>query len=90
MFKISEDDSTKIEDKIMTILQGIGEIDGCCNIISSALNNEYEPPTHKDIDNLVCILKEYVLKIKEEVQNYIDYCEESGIFNNSLSDKSNA
>ena len=90
MLKISEDDSIKIEDKIMSISQGISEIEGCCNMISSALTNEYEPPTYKDIDNLVCILKEYVLKIKEEIQNYIDFCEESGIFNNSLSDKSNA
>ena len=90
MIELTEEVRLKFEDHIMTIAQGINEIEGCCNVISSAITNEYEPPQIKDIENLLSILKEYILSIKEKIKEHTNYCEELGIFNNSLNDKPNA
>ena len=84
MNNLTEEAKVKFEDQIMTIAQGINEIEGCCNIISCATTNEYDPPKNQDIDNSVTILKEYVLKIKEKIEEHIEYCEDLGIFDNSL------
>ena len=73
----------------MSIAQEINEIEGCCNIISCATTNEYDPPRNQDIDNSVTILKEYVLKIKEKIEKHIEYCEKIGIFNDAYNDKLN-
>ena len=82
MINFTEETKIKFEDQIMSIAQGIYEIEGCCNVISSAATNEFDPPKIQDIENSVAILKEYVLKIKEKTKNHIKYCENLGILNN--------
>ncbi len=87
MIELTEEIKIKFEDQIMSISQRIDEIEGCCNIISAAINNEFDPPSIKDIDNSITILKEYVLKIKEKMEKHTNLCEKLGIFNISPDDK---
>ncbi len=82
MILLPKEIKLKFEDQIMSIAQGIDKIEGCCNVISCATTNEYDPPEIQDIDNSVMILQEYVLKLKEKFKEHIQFCEKIGILNN--------
>ena len=53
MINFTEETKIKFEDQIMSIAQGINEIEGCCNVISSAATYEFEPPKFKILRTLL-------------------------------------
>lgn len=71
------------EDKIKSVFARITELESYCNILCSALDNEFDSISNDDIKNSLLILKDYIIKLKYETNNYISCCESSGMFNNS-------
>ncbi len=74
------------EDKIKEIYESIVEVESYCNILYCASGNENEVPEWDDIKNSLYILLEYIEKLKEKTSDYINHCEESGIFKSSGND----
>lgn len=73
------------EDMIKDISGKINEIESYCNVLYSAITNEYDSVDNSDIKNSLILLIDYVKTLKKDTENYISSCEENGIF--SISDK---
>lgn len=71
------------EDLIADILGRVAELGSYSNVLYCALANEYETIEQNDVKNTVYILCEALIEVKNDIEKYINYCEETGIFTNS-------
>ena len=74
------DTSLSNEDRIKDIAERFTELYGYCSVLYSAATNEADKPADSDLANSIYILLEQFENLKEDLQNYISFCEETGIF----------
>lgn len=80
----------ELEEKIKDIYQKTKEVESCCNIIYSAMSNDFEKPDEEDIINNMSVLLEQINTLKNNTFIFLNYLEVTGMFNNSDKDKLNA
>jgi len=76
----------KNEDLIVDIYGKVTELGSYSNILYYALSNEHEKIEQNDIKNTVYILCEALINVRNDIEKYINYCEDTGIFNKSDND----
>lgn len=70
------------EDKIKDIAGRIEETLSCCNVLYSAISNENDLPQDIDVSNTIYILSQQLEIIKNDMDEYINFCEQTGLFGN--------
>ncbi len=68
------------EDRIKDIAERFKEVHSYCNLLYSAVTNEIEKPADSDLINSIYLLVEQLEKLDSNIQDYIAFCEQTGVF----------
>ncbi|MBE7709875.1 MAG: hypothetical protein E7Z93_05465 [Cyanobacteria bacterium SIG32] len=80
MTVLTKEITSENEDKIKDIYESLSEMLSYCNVLYSALSNDREKPSMSDVANTIYLLIEHLEHVQNNTLNYIDFCEQSGLF----------
>lgn len=80
MTELTKEIASQHEDRIKDIFERVSELYSFSNILYSAVSNKNDAPEINDLENSIYMLMEHLEVLKNDMDEHIEFCENTGLF----------